>query len=220
LLADVHLSRGDLRAATDVTFIGALLLQEAGETAPSNRESSDDDDLKTLQAVYDRVTWRLGQVALQAGPTSFAAEYLHKLGDHDGQMVRDILRTVDSPGIRSHPLSTVRRIEDLVSTLTEETEGEAWSIALQIAQIQAASAIAEHRTGLAKRIFSAVRRAVTRHSLIENTDLIETIILGCIGAANIEDPPLADDLWIEALRLAQQCDKVGVLDEIGRARPS
>jgi hypothetical protein len=227
LLADFYLSRGDFRAATDATFIGALLLQEAAQTTPSEGEgegeSTDDDDLGTLQAVYDRVTWRLGLVALQAGPSSYAAEYLDKLGDHDGQMVLDILDilgTVDSPGIRNDPLSTVRRIEDFVSTLSEENQSEAWSIALQIAHIQAASAAAEHRTELARRIFLAVRGAVTRHSLLDNADLIEAILLGYIGAANIEESQLADELWGKAQQLAEQWGKSGLCDEIRRARPS
>jgi hypothetical protein len=231
VLADHYLSQGNLKAATNVTFICALALQDAVQSGPAvafmggvdSAEVDSDGEggsLDVLQSVYDMTTWRLGLVSLQLGPESFAAEFLAKLGDHDGQMVRDILRGVDRPGIRSDPLSTVKRMDDLASSLTGLNRSDAWSSTLEIAQLQAASAAAEQRTDLAKRIFTAMRGAVTRHSLSEDAELIEAIVLGYIGAAKLEDPHLAARWWDEAEQLSALWSKVGLLHEIKRARRS
>lgn len=231
VLADFYLSKGNLKAATDVAFICALALQDAAQPVPAAHVTDqvvsvdvDADDeggsLGMLQSVYDMTTLRLGLVALQIGPESYAAEFLEKLGDHNGQMVRDILSSVDGPGIRSHPLSTVRRMDELASSLTELNKIDAWLSTLETAQLQAASAAADQRTDVAKRIFSAIREAVTRHSLSDDAELIEAIVLGYIGAARLEDPHTADRWWDDAEQLSARWSKVGLLQEIKRARPS
>lgn len=111
-------------------------------------------------------------------------------------------------------------MDELASSLTERNKSDAWLSTVEVAQLQAASAVAEQRIDVAMRIFTAIRGVVTRYSLSEDAELIEAIVLGYIGAAKLEDLHLAAWWWDEAEQLSDRWSKVGLLQEIKRARPS
>ncbi len=230
-LSNHFLSQGNWMGATDVAYICALILQDAlngqdartGEVIDGIDDNDDhgDSNLTIIQHIYDVTTWELGIVAVQLGADSIAHEFLDRLGDHDGEMVREIMKMMEQPIVSDDPVASVARLTEIAASLadSDEPDSDSWLGALQLAQLQAAYGPDRRHANSARQIYGAVRNAVNLHSLFDKPELIETIILGYIGAARLERGQRSRALWNQAEHLATRWGKVGLVHEIKRTRP-